>query len=313
MAFPSPASNGQLYVSNGTTYIYLSQYDLWQKYSVTTTTSSLSTNNATIASASITTSFTSNTATVNNAIISTSSTDTAIINTANVGNINVTGLASFANISLSSIYANGSYGTAGQVLTSNGTKVYWNSVVGYVGSKGDSGLAGYNGSQGDSGYNGSVGYTGSRGITGFTGSQGVKFQGEWSIVNNYLLNDVVNYSGALYIAIQNIPFNTISIDNTAYWNILLPSAYTGSKGYNGSQGISGFNGSKGDIGFTGSKGDIGFVGSKGDIGYSGSLGDVGFTGSIGDTGYNGSSGFQGSKGDTGYIGSTIYISRIMEC
>lgn len=59
-----------------------------------------------------------------------------------------------ATVNATAIYANGSYGTSGQVLTSNGTNIYWSSAVGYTGS------------------DGAIGYTGSSGSIGYTGSSG---------------------------------------------------------------------------------------------------------------------------------------------
>jgi hypothetical protein len=189
----------------------------------------------------------------------------------------------FNDLAVKGISANGTFGANGQVLTSNGSIVYWgvgggssqinvgetppgdpvagdlwwNSAtaslfVYYTDQDGSQwveattpGPQGYTGSQGSLGYTGSIGFTGS---TGFTGSQGVI-------------------------------------------------------GYTGSQGDIGYTGSQGVIGFTGSQGVIGYTGSKGDIGYTGSQGDIGFTGSKGDIGFTGSTGFTGSQGDTGFTGS----------
>lgn len=71
------------------------------------------------------------------------------------------------------LMVNNSIGTAGQVMTSNGSGAYWSTTVGYAGSRG---VTGYTGSFGSTGYTGSfgnTGYTGSFGSTGYTGSQGV--------------------------------------------------------------------------------------------------------------------------------------------
>jgi Collagen triple helix repeat (20 copies) len=276
-SFPSPASNGQLYESNGTTYIYLSQYNLWQKYSVASNTTSITSNTATINNATISTSNT-NQASVNNATINTSNTNQATINTANIAvttsnaanintanivNINVSGNAIFNNIQVNAIYANGSIGTSGQVLASNGTANYWtstSSLVGYTGSQGNIGYTGSQGIQGVNGYTGSIGATGNQ---GYTGSQGI--QGN------------IGYSGS--------------------------KGDTGTTGYTGSQGSQGFTGYTGSQGIQGNIGYTGSIGSKGDqgnIGYTGSQGiqgNIGYSGSKGDTGYIGSVGFVGSKGD----------------
>ena len=137
---------------------------------------------------------------------------------------------------VNAINANGTIGTAGQGLVSNGTGVYWadnpgyTGSIGFTGSRGDTGFVGSQGIQGDIGYTGSqgdIGFTGSRGDTGFVGSQGIQ-------------GDI---------------------------------GYTGSIGFTGSRGDTGFVGSQGDIGYTGSKGDLGYTGSQGIqgiIGYTGS-------------------------------------------
>jgi len=314
MAFPSPASNGQLYESNGTTYVFLSQYNLWQKYSVTSTSSSSTTNTATINVANVNTSTTNtaiintanvntsttntaiintanvvssttNTAVINVANVNTSTTNTAVINTANVGSIAVTGGATFNNIQVSAIYANGSYGTPGQVLFTNGTQDYWgniNTITGYTGSKGNQGIVGYTGSLGSSGFTGSIGYAGSQGSSGFAGSQG--------------------YAGS-----------TGNQGTAGYTGSQGPLGYSGSQGnkgdsgYTGSQGPSGYTGSFGSTGYTGSFGSTGFTGSFGSTGFTGSQGIQGYQGNQGAPGPTGYTGSQGDKGDTGYVGSTGFV------
>jgi len=77
-----------------------------------------------------------------------------------------------------SLSANGTIGTSGQTLRSDGTKSYWSTEVGYTGSQGSQGIIGYTGSRGFTGSRGDqgvIGYTGSRGdqgTTGFVGSKG---------------------------------------------------------------------------------------------------------------------------------------------
>ena len=77
-------------------------------------------------------------------------------------------------ITANSIVANGQVGQVGQILTSDGGKIYWSDVVGYSGSQG---ITGFTGSRGEVGFVGSAGagFTGSQGVqgpTGFTGSKG---------------------------------------------------------------------------------------------------------------------------------------------
>lgn len=136
------------------------------------------------------------------------------------------------------INANGTFGSPGQGLVSNGSAIYWADNPGYTGSQGTTGYTGsqgevgYTGSQGADGYVGADGYTGSKGDTGYTGSQGE-----------------IGYTGS-----QGA------------------DGYVGADGYTGSKGDTGYTGSKGEIGYTGSKGDTGYVGSQGEQGYTGSKG-----------------------------------------
>ena len=98
------------------------------------------------------------------------------------GNLTFSGaVTSFtgANVTLSSttkIIANSAFGTTGQVLSSNGTGVYWSSAVGptgYTGSVGSTGGTGPTGPTGPTGYTGSAStVAGPTGPTGPTGSNG---------------------------------------------------------------------------------------------------------------------------------------------
>ena len=90
-------------------------------------------------------------------------------------------MANYRQINPLLISANNS--SVGQVLTSNGTVVYWETGSGgYTGSQGVgfTGSTGYTGSRGTDGvigYNGSVGFVGSKGDLGYTGSVGSGFVG----------------------------------------------------------------------------------------------------------------------------------------
>jgi hypothetical protein len=73
------------------------------------------------------------------------------------------------------VVANGQIGTAGQVLASNGSSVYWSTQVGpqgAVGAQGAQGTAGTNGAQGAVGAQGAAGAQGPQGRQGFDGVQG---------------------------------------------------------------------------------------------------------------------------------------------
>jgi len=82
------------------------------------------------------------------------------------GNVTVNS-ASISTLSVNTLIANNSAGSVNQVLSSNGTGVYWSNPlpgytgsIGYVGSRGFTGSAGYVGSLGSLGYSGSIGFAG---------------------------------------------------------------------------------------------------------------------------------------------------------
>jgi len=122
-----------------------------------------------------------------------------------------------------SIYANGSLGTSGQALVSNGTAVFWSNNPGYTGSAGAQGPTGFTGSTGAQGPQGATGPTGPQGTTGFTGSEGA--QGP---------QGTTGFTGSVGAQGPQGPIG-----------------FTGSTGPQGPQGTTGFTGS---IGFTGSSG-----------------------------------------------------------
>jgi hypothetical protein len=200
---------------------------------------------------------------------------------------------------INKISANNSLGSAGQVLTSNGSNIYWSTSIGFTGSAGSSGYTGSKGdtgSQGDLGYTGSIGNQGNQGYTGSTGSQGDL--GYTGSVGNTGYTGSIGSQGN-----QGFTGSTGSQGDLGY------TGSTGSQGNQGNQGYTGSTGSQGDLGYTGSigsqgnQGYTGSIGSQGGLGYTGSIG-VGYTGSFGSTGYAGSLGFVGSKGDQGTQGYT---------
>ena len=246
-------------------------------------------------------------------------------------------------LTVKAISANSSVGVEGEVLTSNGSGVYWRTVTGYAGSRGYTGSVGYNGSQG---YTGSVGYVGSQGDLGYVGSKGdIGYTGSQGYVGS--ASTVVGYTGSLgYTGSQGYSGSsgytgslgytgskgTTYIGNTApagaiagdtWWNnydgvryVYYTDADTtqwvqesavGPMGYTGSAGTSGSNGYTGSAGagYTGSASTAaGYTGSQGAIGYTGSLGYTGSQGYTGSVGNGGSQGYSGSQGYTGSFGYT---------
>ena len=119
---------------------------------------------------------------------------------ANNVNLNVSNTAN-----LNIIAANGTIGVDGQVLTSNGSGVYWATKVGYSGS------VGYTGSFG---YTGSIGYTGSQGLTGYAGSFG--YTGSLGYTGSIGYTGSTGYVGSRGIYSTKITSNTNLVVDTSY-------------------------------------------------------------------------------------------------
>jgi hypothetical protein len=240
--------------------------------------------------------------------------------------------ANLTSLSVGSISANGSSGTDGQALVSNGSAVYWSNNPGFTGS------------QGIQGFVGSQGFTGSQGVSGFTGSKGAdggfggaSFYYQWStdtfienIANGYVLLTNTNPTQAEVMGISIFDRNAVDItsfiqtidDSTSdikgsiklteeanvanfiVFNITgthidhgnhfdVPVAYVSGN----STPLA--NGSNVVISFivAGDRGDTGFTGS------TGAQGPIGFTGSLGAQGPQGAQGATGPQGPIGFTGS----------
>ena len=255
--------------------------------------------------------------TVNVAITSTAITSNA---TLAIGNTTVTGFANVSstlqvggNVVLSSttgISANGSVGSAGQGLVSNGSAVYWSNNPGYTGSTGATGFTGSTGAQGPIGFTGSLG---AQGPIGFTGSLGA--QGPIGFTGSLGAQGPIGFTGSLGAqGPQGATGPQGPIGFTGSLGAQGPIGFTGSQGAQGAQGPQGATGPQGPIGFTGSlgaQGPQGATGPQGPIGFTGSLGaqgpqgatgpqgPIGFTGSLGAQGPQGATGPQGPAGPTG--------------
>lgn len=125
------------------------------------------------------------------------------------------GLDVTGNVTLStttSLTANGSVGTAGQVLASNGSAVYWSTQIGYTGSAGTNGYAGSSGTDGYTGSQGLIGYTGSAGGGGggggYTGSAG--YDGSSGYTGS------IGYTGSTGIGL--VTYSNATYGSTLSWN-----------------------------------------------------------------------------------------------
>jgi len=205
-------------------------------------------------------------------------------------------------------------------------------VIGVTGPTGPQGPAGPTGAAstvvGATGPAGPIGVTGPQGIQGITGAvspAGLNWQGAWSALNTYAIDDAVGFGGASYFCINPVgpsPTNP-SLDPTN-WSLLAnqgpagpqgpigltgpastvaglqgPIGATGPPGPQGIQGPIGLTGAQGPIGLTG---PIGVTGPTGGQGQTGPIGPIGPTGAIGLTGLTGIQGQQGPIGPTGPAG-----------
>jgi len=219
-------------------------------------------------------------------------------------------------IGVKGVNANGTVGTSGQVLTSNGSAVYWSGNPGYSGSRGFTGSTGFTGSVG---LTGSIGFTGSVGLTGsigFTGSIGLTgstgFDGSRGFTGSTGFTGSIGFTGSTGLT------GSTGFDGSR--GFTGSTGFTGSIGFTGSTGLTGSNGLTGSVGFAGSAstvagptgptGPTGFTGSTGATGPTGPTGPTGFTGSTGATGPTGPTGPTGFTGPTGPTGPTGFTGSV---
>lgn len=247
-----------------------------------------------------------------------------VTNTATVNN----------SLTVTSIIANGSLGTAGQALVSNGTSVYWSNNPGAQGSTGP---------QGPQGVQGVQGAIGPQGLTGDLG--GLEYQFSANTTDSdpgtgYIRYNNSSFYGISYIYIDNSDYNNINqtnfitdIDISTNPNdkgILYIKENTGTAsasvfrvtgnvtpgtGYNRipvtplNGGIHNDNalvyiqfspaGDQGVQGAIGAQGVQGSTGPQGPQGVQGTIGAQGAQGVQGSTGPQGPQGFQGVQGEIG--------------
>lgn len=161
---------------------------------------------------------------------------------ANTTNSKVSG-----NLTVKGIIANGSVGTAGYVLSSNGSGSYWSNVVGFTGS---------------------FGYVGSRGAN--------------STYTSGNTAPVSPVSGDRWFNTDiGAEFVYTSDGDSSQWVEIAASGFIGQTGYTGSAGYIGLDGYTGSVGYTGSSGS-GYTGSSGSLGYTGSTGSQTITVALSD-------------------------------
>ena len=126
------------------------------------------------------------------------------------------------------------------------------------GPQGPVGPAGATGPQGPTGAQGPIGATGAQGLVGPIGPAGLNWQGGWSALGTYVVDDAVGYGGASYFCIANVgPSITTPDIDPLNWALLANIGATGATGPTGPQGPQGV------IGVTGATGPQGIQGIQG--------------------------------------------------
>ena len=255
---------------------------------------------------------------------------------ANLSSLNLTG----------ALTANGTSGTSGYVLASNGTATYWSSNPGYTGSIGYTGSKGVDGGQLTAGSyvmravkdGSSQTITSNADATvtliddfdpnGWFASN--KFQptvaGYYSLdaavwwdagaVTNNQTNIQLKKNGTTQLAIDQTQIVTGSgygqtISTIAYFNG--STDYVELTAYTGNTTSQNINGSASGTYLTAALyayGPQGYTGSAGGIGATGYTGSTGLTGYTGSVGYFGSLGYFGSTGYRGSVGLTGYTGSV---
>jgi len=136
----------------------------------------------------------------------------------------------------------------------------------------------------------------------------LQWRGEWYDGTSYIVNDLVENNGNVYIAKYDHDADSlnepgIGTNWTAYWDLFIEGT-SGTSGTSGSSGTSGIDGTSGSSGSSGTSGTSGINGLDGTSGSSGSSGTSGTSGSSGTSGINGLDGLDGTSGSSGSSGTS---------
>jgi hypothetical protein len=157
-------------------------------------------------------------------------------NLVNVANINGSFFAATTYVSTNNLYVNGSVylnadpGTAGLVLTSQGTGLpaIWSTA--------------------STGPQGAAGPAGPQGPVGPVGPAGLNWQGVWVSGTSYIVDDAVGYAGASWFCINATSGTTPPDLDTVNWALLAAQGAQGPIGPAGPQGPTGATGPAGASG-----------------------------------------------------------------
>ena len=198
-------------------------------------------------------------------------------------------------------------------------------AVGATGATGPAGITGVDGAQGPQGIQGPVGPIGNTGATGPTGPQGLagangldgedgadgatgmNWQGSYTPGTLYVADDVVEFNGASYIALQD---NEGDYEPTAatHWELVADRGADGAMGAIGATGSAGAPGVDGAQGPQGLQGPVGPIGNTGAVGPAGPTGPQGLAGANGLDGEDGADGAKGMNWQGSYQPGTLYVA-----
>lgn len=137
--------------------------------------------------------------------------------------------------------------------------------TGATGATGPAGPTGPMGPQGPQGPQGAVGPQGQTGPAGAPGLNGLgfTFRGQWDAAASYQTNDVVLFSGSVFVATADNIAITPGTDPT-FWSLFASKGDKGDKGDTGDPGPTGLTGVQGPQGATGPMGPQGPTGPGGE-------------------------------------------------
>jgi len=119
------------------------------------------------------------------------------------------------------------------------------------------------------------------------------WMGTWQNGVAYSANDLVEYQGSTYLAVQDTA-GTQNPSDAAFWSLFAAAGADGTPGQQGPAGDTGATGSQGPQGLQGDAGPQGIQGTQGTQGATGSQGSQGIQGLQGDVGPQGPEGPQGT-------------------
>ena len=201
-------------------------------------------------------------------------------------------------------------------------------AAGATGATGPAGIPGVDGAQGPQGIQGPVGPIGNTGATGpegptgpqglagangvdgedgVDGAKGMNWQGPYTPGTLYVADDVVEFNGASYIALQD---NEGEYEPTAatHWELVADRGLDGAVGATGATGPAGAPGVDGTQGPQGIQGPVGPIGNTGATGPGGPTGPQGLAGVNGIDGEDGADGAKGMNWQGSYTPGTLYVA-----